>query len=73
MLKGEDCIFIKLRRAIDYDGFDLREVEGPIKKAFSFNYMGGGGHSGAVSFRVNSLGEEDFLLQFKPVADFIKS
>jgi nanoRNase/pAp phosphatase (c-di-AMP/oligoRNAs hydrolase) len=71
--EGEDCIFIKLRRAIDYDGFDLREVEGPIKKAFSFNYMGGGGHSGAVSFRVNSLGEEDFLLKFKPVADFIKT
>jgi nanoRNase/pAp phosphatase (c-di-AMP/oligoRNAs hydrolase) len=68
----EACIFIKLRRAIDYDGFDLREVEGPIQKAFGDAYMGGGGHPGAVSFRVNSIDEADFLLQFKPVTDLIK-
>jgi hypothetical protein len=71
--EGEDCVFIKLRRSIDYDGFDLREVEGPIKKAFGNAYMGGGGHPGAVSFRVNSIDEADFLLQFKPVTDFIKA
>ena len=39
---GKDCVFIKLRRAIDYDGFDLRQVEDPIKRAFDGNYMGGG-------------------------------
>ncbi len=71
--EGEDCIFIKLRRAIDYDAFDLREVEGPIKKAFGDGYMGGGGHPGAVSFRVDSLDEDSFLLKFKPVTDFIKA
>jgi len=71
--EGEGCVFIKLRRAIDYDGFDLRKVEDPIKKAFNNDYMGGGGHPGAVSFRVSSLDEEDFLLQFKPVTDFIKT
>jgi len=71
--EGEDCVFIKLRRAIDYGGFDLREVEGPIKKAFGDAYMGGGGHPGAVSFRVNSIDEEDFLLIFKPVTGFIKA
>ena len=71
--EGKDCIFIKLRRAIDYDGFDLREVEGPIKKAFGDGYMGGGGHPGAVSFRVDSLDEDSFLLKFKPVTDFIKA
>jgi nanoRNase/pAp phosphatase (c-di-AMP/oligoRNAs hydrolase) len=70
--EGEDCVFIKLRRSIDYDGFDLREVEGPIKKAFGDGYMGGGGHAGAVSFRVDSLDEDSFLLKFKPVTDFIK-
>jgi nanoRNase/pAp phosphatase (c-di-AMP/oligoRNAs hydrolase) len=70
--EGLDCIFIKLRRAIDYDAFDLREVEGPIKKAFGGSYMGGGGHPGAVSFRVDSLDEDSFLLKFKPVTDFIK-
>ena len=61
-----------MRRAIDFDGFDLREVEGPIKKAFDDDYMGGGGHPGAVSFRVDSLDEDRFLIKFKPVADFIE-
>jgi nanoRNase/pAp phosphatase (c-di-AMP/oligoRNAs hydrolase) len=71
--EGKDCIFIKLRRSTGYDGFDLRRVEGLIKRAFGGNYMGGGGHSGAASFRVTSRDEKDFFLKFKPVADFIKS
>jgi len=71
--EGKDCVFIKLRRSIGYDGFDLRQVEEPIKRAFDANYMGGGGHSGAASFRVNSYDEKDFFLKFKPVVDFIKS
>ena len=71
--EGEDCIFIKLRRSTEYDGFDLRQVEDPIKRAFDRYYMGGGGHSGAASFRVTSCDEKEFFLRFKPVADFIKS
>lgn len=71
--EGEDCVFIKLRRSTEYDGFDLRQMEDPIKKAFDGRYMGGGGHSGAASFRVASHDEKDFFLRFKPVADFIKS
>ena len=71
--EGEDCIFIKLRRSTEYDGFDLRRVEGPIKRAFDGYYMGGGGHSGAASFRVTSHDEKEFFLRFQPVADFIKS
>ena len=71
--EGEDCVFIKLRRSTGYDGFDLRQVEAPIKRAFGGSYMGGGGHSGAVSFRVASHDEKDFFLKIKPVADFIKS
>lgn len=67
-----DCIFIKLRRAIDYDRFDLRRVENPIKVAFKNYYMGGGGHSSAVSFRVGSCFKDKFVSQFKPVLDFIK-
>ena len=70
---GEDCVFIKLRRSTQYGGFDLRRVEGPIKRAFDGYYMGGGGHSGAASFRVASHDEKEFILRFKPVADFIKS
>jgi len=71
--EGEDCIFIKLRRSTEYDGFDLRQVEDPIKRAFEGYYMGGGGHPGAASFRVASHDEKEFLLRFQPVADFIKA
>jgi nanoRNase/pAp phosphatase (c-di-AMP/oligoRNAs hydrolase) len=48
-------------------------VEDPIKRAFDGYYMGGGGHSGAASFRVASHDEKEFFLRFQPVADFIKS
>ena len=71
--EGKDCIFIKLRRSTEYDGFDLRQVEDSIKKAFDEYYMGGGGHSGAASFRVTSHDEKEFFLRFQPVVDFIKS
>jgi nanoRNase/pAp phosphatase (c-di-AMP/oligoRNAs hydrolase) len=71
--EGKDCVFIKLRRSTKYDGFDLREVEDSIKNAFGSYYMGGGGHSGAASFRVASHDEKDFFLKFQPVLDFIKS
>ena len=71
--EGESCIFIKLRRSNAYDGFDLRQMEEPIKKAFGGYYMGGGGHSGAASFRVASHDEKEFFLRFQPVEDFIKS
>ena len=71
--EGKDCIFIKLRRAIDYDEFDLRQVEIHIKSAFEGCYMGGGGHSSAVSFRVVPCAKDKFTSQFKPVVDFIKA
>ncbi len=71
--EGKDCVFIKLRRSTEYDGFDLRQVEDPIKRAFEGYYMGGGGHPGAASFRVASHDEKEFFLRFQPVADFIKS
>ena len=71
--EGKDCVFIKLRRSTKYDGLDLRQVEVPIKRAFEGHYMGGGGHSGAVSFRVAFHDEKDFFLRLEPVTDFIKS
>jgi len=69
----KNCIFIKLRRAVDYDGFDLRRAEDEIKKAFEDMYMGGGGHPGAVSFRIQPLDENEFLAKLEPVVTFIKS
>jgi hypothetical protein len=71
--ENKDCIFIKLRRAIDYDEFDLRKVENYIKSAFEGYYMGGGGHPSAVSFRVVPCTKGNFISQFKPVVDFIKA
>ena len=71
--EGKDCIFIKLRRAIDYDEFDLRLVEEHMKRAFKGYYMGGGGHPSAVSFRLVPCVEDEFISQFKLVTDFIKA
>ena len=71
--EGKDCIFIKLRRAVDYDGFDLRQVEEHIKEAYDGFYMGGGGHPGAVSFRVTPHEEGKFFTQLEPVMAFIRS
>lgn len=71
--EGEDCIFIKLRRAVDYAGFDLRKTEDEIKKVFSDDYMGGGGHPGAVSFRVHLMEDDRFLAGLDKVIGFIEN
>ncbi len=59
--EGEECIFIKIRRAIKYDRFDLRQMEDPLRSRFDGQYLGGGGHPGAVSFRVTPAEEEQFV------------
>ncbi len=59
--EGVDCIFIKARRAIGYKDFDLRRLEDDVRSAFSEEkYMGGGGHPGAVSFRVHHTPQDMF-------------
>lgn len=69
---GEDCIFIKMRRAVDYSGFDLRETEQEIRRVFSEdNYMGGGGHPGAVSFRIHPLDDGQVVAGIRQVRDFV--
>ena len=47
-------------------------MEDPIKKAFAGYYMGGGGYSGAASYRMASYDEPEFFLRFQPVVDFLK-
>ena len=71
--EGKKCIFIKLRQAIEYNRFDLRQVEAHIKKAYEGYYMGGGGHPSAVSFRVVFFDEEKFISRFHPILDFIRT
>jgi nanoRNase/pAp phosphatase (c-di-AMP/oligoRNAs hydrolase) len=68
---GENCVFIKIRRAINFSGIDLRTAEGKIKELFGNLYMGGGGHAGAVSFRIHRLDEKDLLAQLENLFDFI--
>ena len=76
---------IKSLRDINFDGKIVSVDSNPLSaglylsdsyhivpKAFDDGYMGGGGHPGAVSFRVGSLGEDRFLIKFKQVADFIE-
>ncbi|QPJ64957.1 MAG: hypothetical protein G3M78_05980 [Candidatus Nitrohelix vancouverensis] len=71
--EGADCIFMKFRRAVDYDGFDLRTAEDLIRSTFNSHYMGGGGHAGAVSFRVSPHDESQFLASFQKITDFVHS
>ena len=70
---GEDCIFIKIRRAVDFSGVDLRTGEDKIKELFGDLYMGGGGHDGAVSFRVHRLEEKELLARLENVFDFFNT
>lgn len=68
--EGIDCIFIKVRRAVDYSGVDLRAGEDLIKELFGDLYMGGGGHAGAASFRVHLLEEKDLLTRLDTLFTF---
>ena len=71
--EGKDCIFIKIRRAVDFSGVDLRTGEDKIKELFGDLYMGGGGHAGAVSFRVHRLEEKELLARLENVFDFFNT
>ncbi|MBC8288058.1 MAG: hypothetical protein H8E42_11350 [Nitrospinae bacterium] len=71
--EGEDCVFIKLRRAVDFSGVDLRTAEDKIKELFGDLYMGGGGHAGAVSFRIHRLDEKELLTRLENLFDFLNS
>ena len=69
--EGEDCIFIKIRRSVGFQGIDLRIAEDELRKSYDGQYMGGGGHAGAVSFRVHPHDEDQFLANFHRVIDFL--
>lgn len=63
--EGEDCYFIKLRRAQESE-LDLREIESDIRAAFEDDcVLGGGGHPNAISYRVRLIPEDQFLAGIK--------
>jgi hypothetical protein len=70
---GQDCIYLKMRRSAGYHQFDLRELAGPVRDAFPGNYLGGGGHASAVSFRINPYAEREFLDQVRQLRQFLKN
>jgi len=59
---GAPCIFLKIRRSSCLSNGDLREIEPVVQSIFgSKNYLGGGGHPGAVSFRIRPISEDQTL------------
>jgi nanoRNase/pAp phosphatase (c-di-AMP/oligoRNAs hydrolase) len=70
--EDKDCIYIKIRRSGHYSGIDLRTTESHLRNFFQDKYMGGGGHPGAVSFRVHCHDETEFLASFEQVVTAIK-
>ena len=71
--EGKDCIFIKIRRAVDFSGVDLRTGEDKIKELFGDLYMGGGGHTSAVSFRVHPMEEKELLVRLEKIFAFFNN
>ncbi|HOV12903.1 MAG TPA: hypothetical protein PK771_01360 [Spirochaetota bacterium] len=53
--------FLKIRRSYAYKDFDLREFESILTEIFGKEYMGGGGHAGATSFRLNYMERSEFI------------
>jgi hypothetical protein len=70
---AQDCIFVKIRRAVDFVGVDLRIGEDKIKELFGDLYMGGGGHAGAVSFRIHRLEEKALLARLEKLFSFFNN
>jgi len=67
---GENCFYIKLRRAGIFSQLDLRSAELLLKELFGELYMGGGGHASAVSFRIHTMNEKEFLRRIEKIFDY---
>ena len=51
----QQLFFVKARRSMTYNAYDLRNLEKYLVKSFGDAFQGGGGHPGAVSFRVKGI------------------
>ena len=61
--------FLKIRRSFSYKDYDLRDLEVLLKEIFEKDYLGGGGHSGATSFRINDIDRNDFIYKVEQFFD----
>ena len=69
---GEDCIYLKMRRTLGCP-LDLRETESAVQAAFGEHHLGGGGHPGAVSYRIRPLPEPKFLEGIERLTAYLSS
>lgn len=58
---SSNIYFLKIRRSFGYKEYDLRELEAILTEIFGESYLGGGGHAGATSFRVNNIERNDYI------------
>jgi nanoRNase/pAp phosphatase (c-di-AMP/oligoRNAs hydrolase) len=61
----QKLFFIKARRSMEYKDYDLRDMEKLLMKHFDGNLQGGGGHPGAVSFRITGINRKEFIVKLK--------
>lgn len=71
-LEGNMVNYIKIRRSMNYKGFNIKTLEPHFKEQFNDLYLGGGGHEGACSFRVKKTNPSDFYKRFNKVIENIQ-
>lgn len=52
--------YIKMRRAQKFKKYDLRNTQQILKEIFKADYLGGGGHEGATSYRIAFMERDVF-------------
>jgi nanoRNase/pAp phosphatase (c-di-AMP/oligoRNAs hydrolase) len=63
----QNLFFIKVRRSSNFKNYDLRNIEKLLIDYFDGEFQGGGGHPGAVSFRIKKIPRKEFI---KIINDF---
>jgi nanoRNase/pAp phosphatase (c-di-AMP/oligoRNAs hydrolase) len=56
---------MKIRRSHRFSSYDLRQLEKSIRDIFGSDFLGGGGHAGATSFRIQNIERELFVEKAK--------
>ncbi|MBN2545373.1 MAG: hypothetical protein JXB50_06230 [Spirochaetes bacterium] len=60
-----DLFLIKIRRSSMFNSFDIRKIDKLLKKIFKKNFLGGGGHEGATSFKIKKMERSQFIDDLK--------
>ena len=60
-----NIFYIKIRRAQKFKKYDLRNTQHFLKNIYKDDYLGGGGHEGATSYRVANIDRNDFIDKIK--------